>query len=334
VAGHGVACARGHAAGRPGGPAVRRGPGGRRRELFAALDDVRVWTHLAGRPASPDALAATLRDRAERLGWHQWLVRGAADGRVLGTTSYLEVSAADARLEVGSTGYTPDVWATAVNPATKLLVLGFAFDHLLAGRVQLKTDIRNTRSQQAIARLGRHVRRGPAPLPAPRRRHRPRHRAVLRHRRAVAGGQERAPGPAGLGAMTAPVADRARPRPAPAPPRPPGCRDAPRGRRGPAGRRRRGRGPVPRGRARRPRRLRGRRRLLRAVGFLITGLLLVELDRTGTVSLGRFWARRARRLLPLATLVSMVTLARRGCCSPPSRSARSPATRCGAGCSP
>ena len=123
-------------------------------ELFAALDHDRVWTHLAGRPASPGALALTLRDRSDRLGWHQWLVRGAADGRVLGTTSYLEVSAADARLEVGATGYTPDVWATAVNPATKLLVLGFALDHLLAGRVQLKTDIRNTRSQQAIARLG------------------------------------------------------------------------------------------------------------------------------------------------------------------------------------
>ncbi|WP_380167808.1 acyltransferase family protein [Jannaschia sp. R86511] len=44
-------------------------------------------------------------------------------------------------------------------------------------------------------------------------------------------------------------------------------------------------------------------------GFLITGLLLDEVRRTGTVSLRRFWARRARRLLPLATLVSVVTLA-------------------------
>jgi peptidoglycan/LPS O-acetylase OafA/YrhL len=33
-------------------------------------------------------------------------------------------------------------------------------------------------------------------------------------------------------------------------------------------------------------------------GFLITSLLLVEWDRTGTVALGAFWARRARRLLP------------------------------------
>lgn len=122
--------------------------------LFAALDDDRVWAHLAGRPRDPDELAATLTHRADVLGWHQWLVRDAHGGRVLGTTSYLEVSPADARLEVGSTGYSPAVWATAVNPASKLLVLGHAFEALGAGRVQLKTDVRNVRSQQAIARLG------------------------------------------------------------------------------------------------------------------------------------------------------------------------------------
>lgn len=38
-------------------------------------------------------------------------------------------------------------------------------------------------------------------------------------------------------------------------------------------------------------------------GFLITGHLVGELERTGTVSLSRFWARRIRRLLPAAFLV-------------------------------
>ncbi len=41
-------------------------------------------------------------------------------------------------------------------------------------------------------------------------------------------------------------------------------------------------------------------------GFLITGLLTAEVTRTGRVSLARFWARRARRLLPAATLVLAV----------------------------
>ncbi len=38
-------------------------------------------------------------------------------------------------------------------------------------------------------------------------------------------------------------------------------------------------------------------------GFLITGLLVAEISSTGRISLARFWARRARRLLPAATLV-------------------------------
>ena len=43
-------------------------------------------------------------------------------------------------------------------------------------------------------------------------------------------------------------------------------------------------------------------------GFLITGLLVREIQRTGTVSLPDFYARRARRLLPASALVLLVTL--------------------------
>jgi peptidoglycan/LPS O-acetylase OafA/YrhL len=38
-------------------------------------------------------------------------------------------------------------------------------------------------------------------------------------------------------------------------------------------------------------------------GFLITGLLLKELEKTGTLSLARFYSRRAKRLLPLTVVV-------------------------------
>ena len=42
-------------------------------------------------------------------------------------------------------------------------------------------------------------------------------------------------------------------------------------------------------------------------GFLITGLLVDEIARTGTVSIADFYARRIRRLLPLSTLVLAAT---------------------------
>src|SRR4051794_38206451 len=41
-------------------------------------------------------------------------------------------------------------------------------------------------------------------------------------------------------------------------------------------------------------------------GFLITDMLLREVTERGTVSLPRFWARRARRLLPAALLTIAV----------------------------
>ncbi|SFI04249.1 Peptidoglycan/LPS O-acetylase OafA/YrhL, contains acyltransferase and SGNH-hydrolase domains [Nocardioides psychrotolerans] len=43
-------------------------------------------------------------------------------------------------------------------------------------------------------------------------------------------------------------------------------------------------------------------------GYLITSLLLREADRSGTVSLSSFYARRARRILPAALLVTLVTI--------------------------
>ena len=54
-------------------------------------------------------------------------------------------------------------------------------------------------------------------------------------------------------------------------------------------------------------------------GFLITSHLLKEIDRTGTVALAAFWARRARRLLPASLLVLLVTLGASMVLLPPTR---------------
>lgn len=130
--------------------------------LFAVLDHPEVWAHLPIAPASVDDYTAFQVDLASRSDWHTWAVRlqrgvaGVPAGALVGTTSYLDAKVADASVEIGATAYVPAVWGTVVNPACKLLLLGHAFDRLHAGRVTIKTDIRNARSQQAIARLGAH----------------------------------------------------------------------------------------------------------------------------------------------------------------------------------
>ena len=43
-------------------------------------------------------------------------------------------------------------------------------------------------------------------------------------------------------------------------------------------------------------------------GFLISGMLIREIETTGRVHLANFWARRVRRLLPAATLVLVLTI--------------------------
>ena len=44
-------------------------------------------------------------------------------------------------------------------------------------------------------------------------------------------------------------------------------------------------------------------------GFLVTSVILSEVDRTGTLRVGHFWARRVRRLLPAAAVVVVATCA-------------------------
>lgn len=83
-----------------------------------------------------------------------WAVRRLGDGALVGSTRYLNIAAHDLRVEIGGTWYAPSVWASAVNPACKFMLLAHGFETLGLNRIELKTDARNARSQAAIAKLG------------------------------------------------------------------------------------------------------------------------------------------------------------------------------------
>lgn len=75
-------------------------------------------------------------------------------GKVMGTSRYMNIRPRDRALEIGWTWLGRDFQRTPVNTEAKYLLLKHAFETLGALRVELKTDGRNLRSQNAIARIG------------------------------------------------------------------------------------------------------------------------------------------------------------------------------------
>lgn len=122
-------------------------------DLLAAGHDEEVWRWLPWpRPGGEADLAAMLEgERRVALPYAQI---DAASGRAVGITTYRDVDERHRTLEVGGTWLGRPWWRTAINTEAKLLLLGHAFETLGANRVAIKTDIRNERSQAAIARLG------------------------------------------------------------------------------------------------------------------------------------------------------------------------------------
>ncbi|MBN9121833.1 MAG: GNAT family N-acetyltransferase [Planctomycetes bacterium] len=127
-----------------------------REPLRAASDDDRVWQFMPAGGRGPefdpwfdDGIAQ--RAAGKRL---PYAVRLLSNGEPIGATSYIEPNAQHRRVEIGWTWYRPDRWAGPVNPECKLLLMAHAFDALGLNRVQLVTDLLNTRSQAAIAKLG------------------------------------------------------------------------------------------------------------------------------------------------------------------------------------
>ena len=89
-------------------------------------------------------------ERGERVGF---AIRRLSDKKVVGTSSYLNIRRLHKGLEVGATFIHPDARSSLVNPESKRLLLGHAFD---AGaiRVEFMIDLRNARSQAAVLKLG------------------------------------------------------------------------------------------------------------------------------------------------------------------------------------
>ena len=127
-------------------------------DLFAAMQDEEVCRYLAWPPpVKLDQTLALIREARELMARRQSIVFAQvwnATGRAIGSTRLLDLRPADRQVEIGSTFLARDYWRTPANTESKLLFLAYCFETLGCVRVALKTDGRNARSQEAIARLG------------------------------------------------------------------------------------------------------------------------------------------------------------------------------------
>jgi len=126
--------------------------------LYEASRDEGIWRYLVyGKmetEAEMHALVQELLRRQERGTDLPFTVIHRESGRIIGCTRFMDYRPHDRGVEIGGTWYTPAFQRTAVNTECKYLLMRTAFERLDLLRVQLKTDLRNERSQRAIERLG------------------------------------------------------------------------------------------------------------------------------------------------------------------------------------
>jgi RimJ/RimL family protein N-acetyltransferase len=124
-------------------------------ELWEAAQAGEIWAwlaHLDRRERFDAWLELTLAAAAEgREG--PFVTRLQSDGRVVGSSRYLNVRRPDRVVEIGWTWLNPRAWRTGANVEAKLLMLERAFEVLRCVRVEFKTDARNRRSRDALAAL-------------------------------------------------------------------------------------------------------------------------------------------------------------------------------------
>jgi RimJ/RimL family protein N-acetyltransferase len=125
--------------------------------LFKASNHSEIWTYSPSTMSKLEELELTmnhwmkLKEQGLR---YPFVIIDKITNEIVGSTSYLDISPQNRKLEIGGTWLDPKVWRTRVNTECKYLLLKYGFEELNLVRVQFRTDTRNERSNRAIQRIG------------------------------------------------------------------------------------------------------------------------------------------------------------------------------------
>ena len=125
--------------------------------LTEAARDGELWKLWYTSVPSPEGMVANIDQRlAQRVAGSMlpFTVIDRASGQPVSMTTYMNIDAANRRVEIGSTWYRAAVQRTAINTECKLMLLTHAFETLRCIAVEFRTHWFNHRSREAILRLG------------------------------------------------------------------------------------------------------------------------------------------------------------------------------------
>jgi len=124
--------------------------------LCEATRDGELWKLWYTAVPAPDGMAAEIARRLALQAAGSMLPFTSFDaaGHVVGMTTYMNIDAANRRVEIGSTWTAARTQRSAFNTQCKRLLLGHAFETLDCIAVEFRTHRLNTQSRRAIERLG------------------------------------------------------------------------------------------------------------------------------------------------------------------------------------
>jgi N-acetyltransferase len=126
-------------------------------DLSAAGADASIWRWLPTMHHLPGSMPAFIEQALaaqERRIALPFAIVDRESTKAVGSTRYHHVDTEHRRLEIGVTWIATAFQRSYVNTETKLLQLWYAFDVLQCRRVELKADVENEKSRDAILRLG------------------------------------------------------------------------------------------------------------------------------------------------------------------------------------
>ncbi|MBM3536411.1 MAG: GNAT family N-acetyltransferase [Alphaproteobacteria bacterium] len=128
-----------------------------RDDLIEATKDGELWKLWYTAIPSPEGMTAEIDRRRNLQSVGSMLPFAVIDnttGRAVGMTTYMNIDAANRRVEIGSTWYRRSLQRTDLNTRCKLLLLTHAFEALNCIAVEFRTHFFNHQSRRGIERLG------------------------------------------------------------------------------------------------------------------------------------------------------------------------------------